>query len=334
MIIRHAILHIIDKDSGNLIASQDEMSLDTPTVHDYLAGIINKFDQGDFKPGQLTDADYLGQMINAESDVSFVDRSTQLAEKLFAIIAASPDVPAGDLFFVEYAEGQDDFFAILKMNLAPHYTHMVDYRENDLVNQVILNQAILPDPSQRIQEGVVVNLMTGEFQLVEKQYIIDGHRVNYFSEKFLEVDPEESTKDNIKAIKQTVKKVANKFDIPEHEAFSKTQDAILDSMHDNNGDVRTADIADAVFAGNVAAKTAYNEIATDKSLDETFSVPNQQAYEKKYQVQRFKLDSGIEIAIPTELYQDKTKVEFINNPDGSMSLVIKDIESIINKFTS
>ena len=64
------------------------------------------------------------------------------------------------------------------------------------------------------------------------------------------------------------------------------------------------------------------------------AVPNVERYEKKYRLQRFKLDSGIEIAIPMDIYQDRSKVEFVNNPDGTMSLVIKDIESIVNKFTS
>jgi hypothetical protein len=57
-------------------------------------------------------------------------------------------------------------------------------------------------------------------------------------------------------------------------------------------------------------------------------------YERKYSKQKFKLDNGIEITIPSEIYENKEMVEFINNPDGSVSVLIKNIESILNKFNA
>lgn len=149
----------------------------------------------------------------------------------------------------------------------------------------------------------------------------------------MQLEPEVSTKDNIKTIKRAVKTVADKFDVPEHEAMAATQSAIFDSVQED-GQINTADIAEAVFKGNISAKQAYQEVIADKEIETEIAVPNVERYEKKYRLQRFKLDSGIEIAIPMDIYQDRSKVEFVNNPDGTMSLVIKDIESIVNKFTS
>ena len=40
MILKHVILHILDKDAGNLIASQAEIDLTQPGLHDYLEKII------------------------------------------------------------------------------------------------------------------------------------------------------------------------------------------------------------------------------------------------------------------------------------------------------
>lgn len=333
MILKHVILHILDKDAGSLIASQAEIDLTQPGLHDYLEKIIMKFQTGDFKPGTLTGEDYLAQTIDDNNGLSFAEKTTQLAEKLFDTIAASEAVPAGDLLSFEFAEGTDDFFGLIKLNFAPRYAHIVDYRDDQLVNNLVLNQAVLPGANQKADEGIIVNLMTGSYMLVEKQYLIDGHRINYFSERFLEIKPEESTKDNIKTIKRAVKTVADKFDVPEHEAMAATQSAIFESVSDG-GQINTADIAEAVFKGNISAKQAYNEVIADKELDTAIDVPNVERVEKKYRLQRFKLDSGIEIAIPMDIYQDRSKVEFVNNPDGTMSLVIKDIESIVNKFNS
>lgn len=333
MIVKHAILHILDKDAGNLIASQGEIDLTQPGLHDYFEKITAKFQVSDYKTGVLMGTDYLAQVVDDANGLTFAEKTTQLAEKLFDVIAASEAVPAGDLISVEFSEGMDDFLGIFKLNFAPHYAHMVDYRDDQLVNNLVLNQAILPSASQKVDEGLILNLMTGEYLLVEKQYLIDGHRVNYFSERFLEIKPETSTKDNINTIKRAVKSVAAKFDVPEHEALANTQNAIFDAVQED-GQIKTSEIADAVFQGNISAKQAYQEVLTDKNLAEEIVVPNAPRYEKKYHVQRFKLDSGIEIAIPIDIYQDRSKVEFINNPDGTMSLMIKDIESIVNKFTS
>ena len=55
-------------------------------------------------------------------------------------------------------------------------------------------------------------------------------------------------------------------------------------------------------------------------------------YEKKYRMQKFKLANGIELAIPMDVYQNKEFVEFINNPDGTISVMIKNIDEIKTSF--
>jgi hypothetical protein len=38
------------------------------------------------------------------------------------------------------------------------------------------------------------------------------------------------------------------------------------------------------------------------------------------------------VSLPLELYKDPDVVEFINNPDGTTSVIIKNIEKIKNLF--
>ena len=46
---------------------------------------------------------------------------------------------------------------------------------------------------------------------------------------------------------------------------------------------------------------------------------------KKFEKHRITTDSGIEITIPMEEYRNPDKVEFITNPDGTISVLIKNI---------
>ena len=53
--------------------------------------------------------------------------------------------------------------------------------------------------------------------------------------------------------------------------------------------------------------------------------PKSEATIKKFQKQHLTTDTGIEITIPMEEYKDPEKVEFITNPDGTISVLIKNI---------
>ena len=329
MIIQHAMLHILDTNTGNLIASQGEMPLDNVGVQDYIDQLVAKVSAGDVKQGTLTPQDYLATIL-AKPD--FAEMTTALATKLFEIIAASDSIPAGDVLSFLATSDEGPIFGLLKLNFSPRYAHAVTYIDDQMVNNLVLNQTVLPASSQTVDEAIIVNLTTQCYQLLEKKYVIDGHRCAYFSEKFLALTPEISLKENIQTIKRTVKAVAEKFDdIPTHEALATTQAVIYDGL--STGQIDTTAIAEQVFPDNVTAQAQYQAQLIDKSVAPKVPVDNTPKYEKKYRVQKFKLDSGIEVAIPMAVYQDRSKVEFINHDNGTISLVIKDIEQIANKFS-
>ena len=50
------------------------------------------------------------------------------------------------------------------------------------------------------------------------------------------------------------------------------------------------------------------------------------------QRQKFKFENGIELSIPLDLFNDPEVVEIKNNPDGTLSVEIKNIEKIKNMF--
>ena len=52
---------------------------------------------------------------------------------------------------------------------------------------------------------------------------------------------------------------------------------------------------------------------------------------RKFEKQFLTTDSGIEINIPMEEYNNKQHVEFITNPDGTISVLIKNINRITSK---
>jgi ribosomal protein L32E len=53
---------------------------------------------------------------------------------------------------------------------------------------------------------------------------------------------------------------------------------------------------------------------------------------RKYQTQHLYTDTGIEIKIPMNQYKNPKSVEFITNPDGTVSVLIKNIEHLEAKL--
>lgn len=78
--------------------------------------------------------------------------------------------------------------------------------------------------------------------------------------------------------------------------------------------------------GRIPADRTYGQRATPRGgyrPDDRVQVSA--ATVKRLEKQSVKSSGGVEIKIPADLYQDRNAVEFINNPDGTISLLIKNI---------
>lgn len=52
---------------------------------------------------------------------------------------------------------------------------------------------------------------------------------------------------------------------------------------------------------------------------------------KKLENQKLSLSNGIQLIVPNNVYEDAESVEFIQNSNGTYSILIKNIEDIQNK---
>ena len=85
MLINEAVLHILDKNSGNLLLSQAPLQLGDPFLIEYITKLVDKIKKGDPHIGQLAaDEPLLGYL--ADEGISFLEKTQQLADKLFALI--------------------------------------------------------------------------------------------------------------------------------------------------------------------------------------------------------------------------------------------------------
>ena len=91
-------------------------------------------------------------------------------------------------------------------------------------------------------------------------------------------------------------------------------------------------IAEKIFEDVPECKIAFQEKMEKYDLVKEEIAPISESTIRKYHKKKIITDTGIEIKIPMEQYRDTKYVEFITNPDGTTSVVIKNISLITAKL--
>lgn len=328
MIIKHSILHLLNKDTGELIKSNSELLIEAGGVHEYLEKFIDKFKSSDFKEGEIGNNELLQKLTNLKDSELFVQQTGKFAEQLFNAIAVAEEVPSGDLLVIDYSEGSRDFLAIFKLNFTRMYSQSIDTSAAGITNSLVLNHNILQTSSQQISDGLVINKTDEVYWVTEKKYVIDGHRTSILS-PLMGLEPKLSARTQMKYLRQAVKKAADKYDIPAYKPLSDVQNY----LHENAmfvDSLPVENVAKETFPNNEAAQSELISNLNRHGVDGLVDIPV--GSEKKLAKRVFKLDSGIELSVPAELLKDDKKIEFIVGNNGTTLLQIKDIQQVQTKF--
>lgn len=330
MIIENAILHIVDAEQNSLICTEQELNLAQADIYDYLAKVTQRLLQTDMKSGYLPEESVVTQILQYP-DFDFVARSIELVNRLFDLTKAEEDIPCGDYIVEQFEDEGKHYVALFKLQHKAGFTHFLQYEDGCVVNQLLLNRNLLPAPTVRLTEAVVIEIETLQYRLLEKERRIAGEKKAYLSELFLQVQsPRQSINESLKEVKKAIKEIAKETGAEEYQISADLQQAVYDSV-DETQSFDVNDIGEKMFAGRPEQKEKFAALSAEKDWD-TQPVANTDQWLHKYRKQKFKLDNGIEITIPMEVYQDSSAVEFVNQPDGSLSVIIKNIDEIKNKF--
>ena len=129
---------------------------------------------------------------------------------------------------------------------------------------------------------------------------------------------------------QTIaKKIAEDHGQNSVDAIVKTKNYIVDNIEYSES-VNPETLGRQVFASSPMLQEEYIKeirtagISSQVNLDREFAI-------KKTKTHRIKTDTGIELIIPVEYFENQDYVEFINNQNGTVSINLKNIAKLINK---
>ncbi len=332
--IRKVILHILDSNTGEPVLSDKPLETGSELI-DFLKEHIAKITSGDDSKKcefHKQESEVYG-ILNEYDDERFVEISKDIAKILYSLMNSNIDIPAADLFVVRFSVDSLEYLALLKMNYKPLYTHRSVPGDEGLYNEVYRYRELLPQESQKLSEACVIRLNDLTVSLVEKKAEINGKKEDYFSEYFLKCHAKLSDKKKLAIVQKAIESVNNAAfeEQSRYEPMMKAK-AVINEQLEKNGGFVVEELGDLLFKENDDMRTAYQDRMEQYNLVKEEILPQAESTTKKYKRQCLVTDTGIEIKIPMDEYEKEGNIEFTTNPDGTTSLLIRNIGTINAKF--
>ena len=322
--IEKAILHVLDKNSSMPIFSEGLVNLDDDAIYNFITMNLKKmYDDNATKSGVLNETNELFNYIE-KIDEKFVEISREIADKLYKIMINQDSIPSADLLVVLATIDGRRMLGIIKLNYKEGFTHFVDYAESATSNKIIKHKVIFATEGQKTDEGVLVDLTDFKLKITEKEYLIDGDKINYFSEIFLKCKPEISKNEAIKIVNKVAKEINKKYFDSDFTKDVKIKETIYDEIQETSK-INICKIAEKAFENNKEIQEEYIEEVKKAGVKEEIVLAGEEP-EKKFSKHKIKTDNGIELTVPTDVYKNKEAIEFINNPDGTISILITNVK--------
>ncbi|CQR24383.1 Pseudouridylate synthases, 23S RNA-specific [Streptococcus varani] len=319
--IKQAVLHQFSPDDTELVLS-DQLLTITPKIEEYLRKKIERVYSDDAKTGQLNSDNTFFELAQAD----LLEASIKIAPLWKEEFILSENQKTNDLLFVAYEKNGIEHFAFLRIALRENLVHIADNSDNPLM----LTQNNLPSAGSAPDEAVIINLQSGKYHLIEKRIKYNGAFLNYFSDNLLQEKPRVSAKKSIQAVEKTAQKIADNFQEGDFQFQSKVKSAIFNNLEED-GELSPEKLANQLFDQNLTARLSFvdqlKEVVPEKIVFDEIDASRQL---KKFENQKLSLSNGIELIVPNNIYQDAESVEFIQNENGTYSILIKNIEDIKN----
>ena len=325
IIIHQAILHVLDTTLDAPVLSGGGMEL-TAEKTAYLQNHIEKLLASDeirqCRP--LPDSAFRNEL---EHNQDFIDLSCRIAGVLFDYMHAHTTIPGADLAVVDFTRDGAPWLGILKLNYKNCYSHYTETVEGAPVNSIIQQRACLPTQSGKVEEGALVNLTDYSMRLLEKKYDIDGHKEFYLSSVVFQYTQAEPEKKKLQAIQEAAAQAVK--DAYEDEPHADAQVAMLiaNQAADNDNQVSVEQVRQQLAEEYPLAAVPFDDYVEKSEVLEEAAAPVTvtPARIRRMESRSIRTANGIEVKIPTELLNSDSELEFLHDPDGSVSLLIKNV---------
>lgn len=332
MIINSAILHIFDFISDVCIYSQKEINLREDDIEAFIKKYVkNALSDLSCKEGSLNSNSSFLSKLNEYNNrkYNFCDFSREIAEDFYAQISISDKKESMDFLFVDFTDNNQDFLGLFFLGYKKAYTHQVVQDGAVVHNTLIQHQTILPSSTQKIDSFAIIQKDSGYVRFVDKRRYIEGQDVYILPDVILQCDSQKSSKEMLKSVTRIVSKVAEDHGANSAIILSKAKNFLCENA-EISSTLSPTELCQEIFSDSEEMQGAFLTLVQEEKI------PGEIKIEKSFAVKtakshRIKTDTGIEVIFPAEYFENHEFIEFINNPNGTISIQLKNIGKILNK---
>ena len=327
--VKRAILHILDLNSGVPIFSDTDLDRE---FFEYLQKHLEKsWKDAAAHTSKLGDVNPIRKKLEQyqENKDVFATITQEMADKLHKDLMLCGEERALDFVAIDFLQAEIPHFGILLYQNQLGYTHKISYQDNVASNQIIQHFAILPNPTQKLSMFVFVNLEDWSVKFVDKKRILDGEEVFLLPDRLLNCTMPVSSKDTIKKVHKIVTKVAEEFGQNPTQAVCQAKAVLLEAGQKSER-IEPAEVGRKVFERHLGMQQSYMEQIEHASLPKVAEVDRDYAV-RTNKSHKIKTDTGIELTVPSDFFNNTDYIEFVSNENGTISINIKNVGEIVNR---
>ncbi len=334
VIIEKAIIHVLDKNTDEPLLTDYEQEVNEE-IHEFLEKhIVKSLHDEDNKTGKFEK----GTGIVKESCLDifndptcFVDKSKDIASKLFKVMKRNNNISSSDLVICQYSHDDKKYIGILKLDYKTSFIHNVEYHDDKFKISIIPQSIGLPGMGQKLQKCVFVKNFNEEDEydliVLDKQGFQkdeDGDVAQFFVREFLNCRVLSDNRDHTKLFKNVTEKWTRKNLKDDIEKAQEVREEIIESLK-NGVEIDVDKFTQDIFGNDMDMQDNLKGFIKNEGLEtENFEV-DKKWVEKKMKKRIMKTDTGIEVKGDYEDMQDPMKFQVHRNGDGTVNLIIRNV---------
>lgn len=358
--ITHAVLHVFDTDTGSCLLSDRELDLGERTARTYVQRIVRKaVASPENGTARLTEGHGIAHelMRYASGQREFVDLSQDIARMLWESLRASETMTPCDLLVVDFtdtehasatalpsAEGDPDgadtreqagrnradaecedrmrrLFAVVVLARRKAFAHEFTEGDGSLRSDLLVYDALLPNPTQKLSQYALVDLTSGTIELVDEEIQIAGRSVPVLSETLFACTAAPSPHEVLDTVVRLVGTVAEEYGRSPIRAMADAKDYLTHSAQQTTA-FAPSEVGEHVFAADPTLAERFDEVLQGESLPEAVSVRPTVA-NRLAKNHRIRTDTGIDIIFPSAYAADQHFIAFDQDENGGIQITIR-----------
>lgn len=332
MIIRKGILHILDFNSDICVFSQRELDISDYGTGEFMEKHLARIlEDGAGKKGEFLEYSVLKQTLQRylSGSIDFTEFSTAAGTLLYDQVSQADEPESMDFLVCQFTEDSREYIGLLLLPNKVAYTHQVESGPQGPANKIIRYFTLLPNTTQKISCYALIDTESLEIQLCDRKRSINGEDVMVLPDKVLQCACSQSARETVRLIKKITAEVAEEYGGNPAVAVTRAKSCIIENA-EQNVPFTPSDLCEEVFRDNEVMKNTFRQKAAESDMPAKIAVENQKVV-RSIRSHKIKTDTGIEIKIPVEYLENSRYVEFVNNPDGTISIQLKNIGKIVNR---